>query len=227
MIDVTSFLANSKVKVTGLISDRDASLKIFNTNKIRLEQIELKKKALEEAKAAISFEIEDIQKTLKKDIDSLITIAIRSVYDRDISFALSFERKPSGASEYKPMIIENGEEFSPKDEQCGGVLDIISYAMRIVLKGFEAKTSRSFIFFDEPFKFLGGGVLAERAAKTMKKINDELKIQSVIISHDEKCIWVADKIFHTTHDGFKSTTTEVLSRRVTKPLKNKISRVRA
>ena len=66
MIDVTSFLENSKTKVAGLISDRDANLKIFNTQKARLEQIGLKTKALGEAKAAISFEIEDIQKTLKK-----------------------------------------------------------------------------------------------------------------------------------------------------------------
>jgi len=226
MIDVTSFLANSKVTVADFISARDQNLRLFNNNASRLSSIDIKTKALEEAKAAISFEIEDIQKTLKKDIDSLITIAIRSVYDREISFALSFERKPSGASEYRPIIIENNEEFSPKDEQCGGVLDVISYAIRIVLKGFEAKVSRSFIFFDEPFKFLGGGILAERAASMMKKINDELNIQSVIISHDEKCIWSADKVFHTTHNGYKSTTNEVVSRSVVKPTKKKLKRIR-
>lgn len=225
MSDYTAFLEQSKTKVNDLISARNQNKRMFNANKERLENVKAKLEYLAEAKTAISFEIEDIQKTLKMDIDSLITIAIQSVYDRGITFALDFSRTPSGASTCKPIVIENGEEFNPKDEQCGGVLDVISYAMRIVLRGFEVNKSRDFIFFDEPFKFLGGGVLAERATRMMKKINDGLKIQSVIISHDEKCIWNADKIYHTTHDGYKSTTIEVHVKE--SPTKKKIKRIRA
>lgn len=223
-MDYSNYLTLAKTKVGELISARDQVQKLYDDQSSRLAIIGLKRKILVEAKFAISFEIEDIQKTLKEDIDSLVTIAIQTVYDRDIAFALSFGRKPSGASEYKPCLIENGEEFNPKDEQCGGVLDAISYAMRIVLKGFESKKTRDFFFFDEPLKFLGGGMLAERSADMMKKINDELGIQSVIISHDEKCIRTADKIFHTTHDGLKSKVKEVFNSK-TKQLV--VKRVRA
>lgn len=204
-MDRKSFLAVANTRINSLIATRDEKRRQFENNKNRLNDIELKISSLSEALMAISFEVEEIQKRLKIDIDSLVTIAIRTVYDRDISFALVFGRGVTGASSYTPVIIENGEEFDPKDEQCGGVLDVISYAMRIVLKGFEAKESRNFFAMDEPFKFLGGGLLAERASDMMKQINDELGIQSLIISHDENCIRTADRIYHTTHNGTKSS----------------------
>ena len=86
-----------------------------------------------------------------------------------------------------------------------------------------SERNRDFIFFDEPLKFLGGGILAEKAASMMKNINDELGIQSVIISHDQKCIQKADRIYNTTHNG-KYSTTELTA--TEKPAK-KISRVKA
>jgi hypothetical protein len=221
-MDYTGYLATAKTKVGEKIAARDQVQKLFDEQASRLENIDLKEKALLEANFAISFEVEDIQKTLKEDIDSLVTIAIQTVYDREIAFALSFDRKPSGGSDYKPCLIENGEEFNPKDEQCGGVLDVISYAMRIVLKGFESEKTRDFFWFDEPLKFLGGGLLAEKAAEMMKKINDELGIQSAIISHDSTCIRTADKIYHTIHDGMKSEVKEVFSSKKRKPVVKRI-----
>lgn len=209
-MDYRLILSNAATRINSMIATRDEKVKQFEANEKRLSDIDIKITSLNDAKFTISFEVEKIQKRLKTDIDNLITIAIRTVYDRDISFALVFGRGATGASSYKPTIIENGEEFDPKDEQCGGVLDIISYAMRIVLKGFEVNESRNFIAMDEPFKFLGGGLLAERAANMMKQINDELRIQSLIISHDEQCIKTADKIYHIAHNG-KNSKAELIS----------------
>jgi len=172
----------------------------------KIKRMSQLKEELEEARRIINNEIISIQKTLKEDIDSLVTIAINIVYEgRGLEFALIFDKKPSGASEYKPIILERGEEFDPKSEQCGGVLDVISYTMRPILHSLEVGSPRPFIFSDEPFKFLGGGLYGEKAASMRKRINTELGIQEVVIAHDDETISTADRIYKVTHDGKKSS----------------------
>lgn len=202
------YLIESRAFTSTTISARNETMKKIENKKIILAQYQQIFSALEEVKRIISSEILSIQSSLKEDIDSLVTIAMKIVYDdRDIAFGMLFEKTKAGQSQYRPVIIENGEEFNPKDEQCGGVLDVISYALRIILHSFEKPKGRDFMIFDEPFKFLGGGVLGERAAEMAKKINKDIGIQSMIISHDDISIGKADKVYHVEHDGKKSITT--------------------
>lgn len=202
------YLIESRSFVKTAIDTRDHTL-----NKIRKKEEEYEKyntslSSLEEARLVIANEISDIQSSLKEDVDSLVTIALQIVYeDRDIQFGLLFNKTKAGQSQYRPVIIENGEEFNPRDEQCGGALDVISYALRIILHSFEKPKGRDFMIFDEPFKFLGGGVLGEKAAEMAKRINEEIGIQSMIISHDEISIGKAEKVYHVQHNGKKSITT--------------------
>jgi len=205
---------------TTLIANRDAVLNNVNRAAQRLAKIRALKESLEEAKIIIDGEILSIQKTLKEDIDTLVTIAINVVYEgRGLSFAFIFDKQPSGASTYRPVILENGEEFDPKDEQCGGVLDVISYALRPILHSLEVSNPRPFMWSDEPFKFLGGGILGRKAADMRKRINEELFIQEVVIAHDEETIFTADYIYHVTHDGKRSNVKRVFPAGAPQPIK--------
>jgi DNA repair exonuclease SbcCD ATPase subunit len=196
--------------IKSAISSRNNMVRDIQTKETELNKLKSAGVSLEEAKHIISAEIANIQSSLKEDIDSLVTIALNIVYEgRDIQFAMLFDKSKSGASQYKPVIIENNEEFSPKDEQCGGALDVISYALRIILHSFEKPKGRDFLFFDEPFKFLGGGVMGELAADMAKKVNSDLGIQSVIISHDEISLSKADKVYHIHHNGKQSISSLV------------------
>jgi DNA repair exonuclease SbcCD ATPase subunit len=202
------FLIESRSFVKTAIDARDEILNRIEERKKEREKLVDVISSLEEARLVVSNEISSIQSSLKEDIDSLVTIALQIVYeDRDIQFGLLFNKTKTGVSQYKPVIIENEEEFSPKEEQCGGALDVISYALRIILHSFEKPKGRDFMIFDEPFKFLGGGVLGEKAAEMAKRINEEIGIQSMIISHDEISIGKAEKVYHIQHNGKRSSTT--------------------
>lgn len=190
-------------------------------------------RSMEEAKQIISNEISSIQLRLKEGIDNLVTIALKIVYcDRDISFNFQFDKSSSGQSQYKPVIVENGEEFDPKSEQCGGALDVISYALRIILHSVEVPKGRDFMLFDEPFKFLGGGPDGQRAADMKKKIDNDLEIQSIVLSHDEIILSRAEKVYFVKHDGRKSDVALRINRsdeerQPAPPTKNEVKRVTA
>lgn len=222
-MDRRQYFAESAAFIRTMISTRDSINRNIQSNNQKINELDFSIGGLEEAKHIITNEKNEIQRTLKEDIDSLVTIAINIVYnERDIKFAMLFDKSPAGVSQYKPVLIEHDEEYSPKEDQCGGSLDVISYALRIILKSFEKPKGRDFMLFDEPFKFLGGGLYAERAAEMAKKINEDLGIQSLIISHDVASISRADVIYHVDHDGRKS----VVERSIQPQVEEKIERVR-
>lgn len=224
--EVDRFLQTTDGTINALVCERNEINNSITRVSEQLNKIAKSIAALEEARIAINNEIRAIQETLKEDIDSLVTIALQIVYEgRNVEFTMDFDRTPAGNSQYKPFIVENGEKYNPKDEQCGGALDVISYAMRIVLFTFEHKQGNRFMFFDEPFKFLGGGLYANRAAIMAAKINADLKIQSIMISHDEQTIGTADKIYNVDHNG-KSSTALMLDKHTTLPIaKEKVKRI--
>jgi DNA repair exonuclease SbcCD ATPase subunit len=209
-VDRSIYLAESATFVKSMISTRNDIQAKIQAKEERKQFLSYIISSLEEAKHVITNEINAIQVSLKEDLDSLVTIALNIVYeDRDLKFAMLFDKSKAGISQYKPVIVENDEEFSPKEDQCGGSLDVISYALRIILHSFEKPKGRDFMLFDEPFKFLGGGVLAERASDMAKKINTDLGIQALIISHDETAISKADIVYHVEHDGKVSTVNKI------------------
>ena len=69
-------------------------------------------------------------------------MAIRSVFDRPFRFVLNFERKHNKLA-IQPVVMEGENEYVPKEDMGGGVLDIIGFALRVVLWSLEKPRSRN------------------------------------------------------------------------------------
>lgn len=140
------------------------------------------------------------QEQAKARIEKLITIAIRSVYDdRDFTFhLLSGENR----NQMIPMIKEGEDEYNPKDELGGGIIDIISFASRVILWSMENPRSLPVFILDEPFKWTG--ILMERAGLMLKQLSRELGFQVILVSHDDDLIEVCDRVWRITYRNKKS-----------------------
>ena len=143
------------------------------------------------------------QDKFKRRVESLVTLAIQSVYDRNYTFELRFETKQNQITA-TPIIKEGDKELNPKDEMGGGIIDIISFALRVVLWSLETPRSRNVFILDEPFKWTGA--LIGKAGAVLKRLSKELHFQVIVISHDDELINICDRVWRITHDGTKSTT---------------------
>jgi len=145
------------------------------------------------------------QKRFKEKVENLVTMAIRSVFDRPFQFVLEFERKRN-KMECQPEIREvvNGRNrvFDPAEDMGGGIVDIISFALRVVLWSLEKPRSRNVIVLDEPMKNLGK--LVTLAGQILKEISHKLDFQLIVITHEDELIEIADRAYYITHDGNKS-----------------------
>jgi len=143
------------------------------------------------------------QQKFKERMESLVTLAIKSVFDkRNYEFELIFEEKRN-QMEVKPVIHEwiDGIKYSYdslEDDFGGGMVDIVSIAMRIVLWSMEQPKSRNVIILDEPGKNLGA--MVNLFGKMLREISHKLGFQLIIITHDQEILENGDCAYLVTHD---------------------------
>ena len=146
----------------------------------------------------------ETQKNFQVKVESLVTSAIRAVFEeRPFQFKLIFEQKRN-KFECKPVIVEGDYEYEPKDELGGGIIDLISFAFRVVLWHLENPKSRNVFVLDEPMKFVGKGDLLMRAGRMIKEISHRLGFQIIMVTHEPELAEIADKAWSVEHDGVKS-----------------------
>lgn len=185
---------------------------------LELKEIQLETKVdyyenLLKAKVVLSNIMESIQNRFKDQVESLITMAVRSVFDsRNFAFRLKFKQTKRGL-ECKPLIVEtiDGEEReqSPKDDMGTSIIDLISFTFRVVLWFLEKNRTRSFFYLDEPLKHIGHGDMLERSGKVIMEIVDKLNIQLIMNTHAPKLVTIADKAFVCRHNGLHSTLSQI------------------
>lgn len=142
------------------------------------------------------------QRRFQDQVESLVTMAIQSVFSRPFTFHIEFERYRNRLA-CKTMVKEGDRVYDdPEYDLGGGVLDIVSFAFRVVLWSLQTPRSRAVIVFDEPMKNMGA--LIDLAGKVFWEISHKLNLQLIIVTHDEKLIEIGDRVFRITHDGTKS-----------------------
>ena len=150
------------------------------------------------------------QERFKEKVEGLVSMAVQSVFDRPFNFELIFEQKRN-KMECRFVISETvkGEKVeydSIADDMGGGLVDIIGFALRIVLWSLEKPRSRSFMVLDEPFRFVGSALI-EKAGIMLREISKRLGIQFIVVTHESELAEVGDRSWLVEHrEGMSKVT---------------------
>ena len=142
------------------------------------------------AREVINIVAKETQQQLEMRITNIVTMALAAVFPDPYEFKLVFNERRN-QTEADLLLVRNGEELSPVDGAGGGVLDVVSFALRIavlLMSGY-----RRVIILDEPFRHLSAD-LQSKASEMMKMLSDKLGIQFIMVSHEEGIIDCADNI---------------------------------
>lgn len=176
-------------KCKTLVHERNLFIRKKNRLERKKQLLDKKIEGYTQAKKTLEHIIELAQNRLKIQLEDIITMAIQSVFDRDIKFLFDIEKS-------LPILIEDGEEFSPKDEIGGSLIDIISITLRVILMMIVDTPVRPILFADEPFKH--SGKLQKEGAKVIKEISKESGMQFIIVTHSHDIAAIADRHFTVT-----------------------------
>jgi DNA repair exonuclease SbcCD ATPase subunit len=168
-----------------------------NKNVLKNKIFELKnnEKKLSESIAFLYNFSEYTRTGVKNKIEKIANIALKTVFtDKSMQFLVIPDKNKKGLY-YDLYINTNGTLTELEDAKGGGVLDVISLALRIsYLKIFQGQLEQLLIL-DEPFKNLDKQRLP-KAIEWMKKISEEMKIQFIIVTHIEELIDLADNSYY-------------------------------
>ena len=172
-----------------------AKSKLLDTQK-QLEKAEQDYQNALKAREIINIVAKDTQQQLEMRITNIVTMALAAVFPDPYEFKLVFSERRN-QTEADLLLVRDGEEINPVDGAGGGVLDVVSFALRIavlLMSGY-----RRVIILDEPFRHLSAD-LQPKASEMMKMLSDKLGIQFIMVSHEEGIIDCADNII-TIKDG--------------------------
>ena len=147
------------------------------------------------------------RENFKHEVDDLANLVIKSIFtDRNFVFSLDFY-EARGQTECRPVITEDGDDFSPKDDLGGSTLDVLGIFFRPILWSLDVDRTRPTFILDEPGRFLDRRI--DIVGETLSMISHNLNIQLIITSHNHELAKYADKAFVVTHHGKNSVVSEI------------------
>ena len=166
---------------------QDQELSIQEQNEMLLD--------LEEAKMISQFLAKQAQDKTALHLYKVVNMALSLVFDEPIEFKINIETKGDSV-QATPVLIENNQEQSPKVSNGGGVLDIVSFALRVALLGMIKKDKTPIFILDEAFVHIGKSDLP-KAVMLMKTISEQMGVQIITVTHIKEIKDVADTLIVT------------------------------
>ena len=177
-------------KVDDFLADLRSLNRTLEEERIKKEQYEIFANDALEARAIIQSVSKSTQQLLEEKFNSLVTLAIQSVFQDDREFKIEFVEKRN-KTEVQCYILKEGQRVDLHDGG-GGQLDIVALACRFAFWNLD-RSKRPLFFLDEPIKYLHAEHLQENCSEMLQMLSKKLGIQLVIISDQENL--TADKTF--------------------------------
>lgn len=141
------------------------------------------------------------------EIEKLVTACLRLVFDDDIQFKVELgELRGKSSAEFYIVDKANQKEFQYKVEQSrgGGVVDIVSLALRISFFLKYQPSMQGPLVLDEPCKHLSEEYIFN-IADFLKKVSDQFHIQIIMISHNQHIASISDKNYRVWKENYKTS----------------------
>ncbi len=159
-----------------------------------INRLEKHRDHAEQARVILQEVGQKTQEQLSYHLTELVDLAMAAILPDPYKLHLSFElARARTAVEIAITKGDAEDRIDPMTEAGGGVVDIVSFALRISLWALSRPRPRGTLILDEPFRFLSRG-LQPRASTMLEELSRRLGIQFVVISHEDELVQEADRI---------------------------------
>lgn len=182
--DVKQRINNLSYQIGANKAILDKTRQDFNANEEQIRIIGLASEVLKR--------IGDQKKQATVEVfERVVTAAIKEVFNFDYKFAILFDSDGKRVSTKFKLIDLNNNELDIMDSVGGGLVDIISFTLRVLILA-SAKPKRSqILFMDECFRCVSPQY-RDKVGLLLKSLADKLNMQFVLITHQEELLQSAD-----------------------------------
>lgn len=153
---------------------------LIKEEKIELLQAKSEVQTTEQVLNIITTVGKEIQRSTHSKVSSIVSKCLKTIFGED-AYEFEFQFKEQrGKTAIKLVFSKDGQEFDPKDEMGGGVLEVAAFALRLSALVLTRPSSRRILILDEPFKNIRGEVYRSRVRDLVLSLADELGVQFII-----------------------------------------------
>lgn len=183
---------NLKMRALRVRAVRDSQLVELAERNTALARARQRMEDLSKAREVIMLVGKNTQQALQVRISTIVSLALATVFDNPYEFKVRFEERRNTV-ECDLLLVRGEDEFSPLDSVGGGVVDVVSFALRIA--DWKLRGGRPVIILDEQFRNVWPGGQPKVSA-LLQRLSAEFDLQIILVSHQERVNECADKTFY-------------------------------
>ena len=172
------------------------ALDAVSKNKIAIAKEKRFIETLQKVKSILIQVGEDTQNEIKEYIEETVTLALQSVYGDDYSFLMKFDYTKREQFEIYFYVRHLGINLEPRKDTCGGgVIDVCSFALRLVCLTLEEPNVITVLILDEPFKNVSAKFIPS-VGQMVVDVAELLSLQIIMVTHVDGFIETANNIIY-------------------------------
>ena len=165
---------------------------------IKLSDLKHKQEIYRKAIELLTLVQKTTEERIKSAFESIVSYALQFIYSQDYQFKLEFNRRGNlGGIDFNIITPQFQEPADPTDTSGGGILDILSLALRIALLELSRPKIEGTLIFDESFKHLSANYLP-KAEQFLEALNRKLGRQIILITHQTELMNESNNIIRIT-----------------------------
>lgn len=176
-----------------------------------IHQVKKDNQIYEQTRIILQKTASDARKKACERLEETVTDALRYVFGDDFQFIIELkEVRGRSEAEFYVESDYNGERVrtKPEDSRGGGVVDIISIALRVALvQIYNNPIIRGPIVLDEPGKHVSVDFTTQ-LANFLKQVNQTFNRQIILSTHQPDLAAIADHSLEVEIKGGRSVVTE-------------------
>ena len=154
----------------------------FRKEETSLDSIQKNLQAASEAQQLLQASASAVQSRAHARIAHIVTRCLKTVFGPEAyDFEIRFEQK-RGKTEARCVFIRDGSELDPISSAGGGVIDVVSMALRLACLLLTTPKRRRLLCLDEPMRMVSKEY-RPLVAQLLLQLAQELDLQLILCTH--------------------------------------------
>lgn len=150
----------------------------------QLEEVSDNIHCLEQVVQIFQTTAKDMQEKVHIQLVSIVNHCLAIIFGTDFyRFGIDIEKK-RGKTEAVIYLERDGVQFDPLSSVGGGVVEVVSFGIRLFCVVSSRPQLRQVMILDEPFAKLSSAY-SERIAQLLEGLSHTMKIQFILVTHNE------------------------------------------
>ena len=179
-------------KINKMKLKKDSAKELLESRNKRLSEIKEETETLLKSQAVLQEVAKEVQSKLSIKIENIVNLGLKTCFGDEYEFRLRYV-SARGKTETNFVLLQNGKDIDPMNQNGGGLIDILTLCLRIAV--YNISRTDNVIIFDESMKYVSRG-LRNQAAELIHTLSEQLGLQFIEVTHIPEFEELSDKKFN-------------------------------